>query len=114
MKKKILTMFLAVTVCTGVMTGCSQKPAEIPSETSVESSMQEEEGITEVRGSVEEIKDFMFIITDEDKISYAFSFSDRPEGLDEIQEGDNVIVKYTGTVSEIDGFQGEIVSIEKE
>lgn len=97
MRKRILTMLLVLTVGAGIVTGCSQK-----------------EGVSEVKGNVEEIKDFMFIITDEEDNSYAFSFEEKPKGLDSIEAGDKVTVRYTGTVSEIDGFEGEILSVEKQ
>ena len=48
------------------------------------------------------------------KVSYAFSFEETPEGLDEVKVGDKVIVKYTGTVSQIDPFKGEVLSVEKQ
>ena len=64
-------------------------------------------------GKVDEIKDFMFIVTDDNKVSYAFSFEEKPQGLDKIAVGDMVIVTYTGTISEVDPFMGEILSVEK-
>ena len=67
-----------------------------------------------MRYTVDEIKDFMFIVTDDNKVCYAFTFEERPEGLDEIAVGDKVIVKYTGTISEVDPFRGKILSIEKQ
>ena len=72
-----------------------------------------EEEASEVIGTVDEIKDFMFIVTDDNKVCYAFTFEERPEGLDEIAVGDKVIVKYTGTISEVDPFMGKISSVEK-
>ena len=64
-------------------------------------------------GTLEEKKDFMFIVTDSDGLSYAFNFEEKPEGLDDLNVGDTVKVTYTGTVSEIDPFVGEIISIER-
>ncbi len=69
--------------------------------------------ISEVKGTIEEIKDFMFIVTEGDT-SYPFSFDKKPQGLENLKVGDKVIVKYTGTVSEVDPFDGEIVSVEKQ
>ncbi len=65
-------------------------------------------------GTVEEIKDFMFIVVGEDGTGYALSFEEKPEGLDSIEVGDTVKVTYTGTLSEFDPFEGKILSIEKE
>ena len=124
MNKKILMMLAMLMVCTGVMVGCSKVTGQEDLETS-ESIMQSEvmedepipsdsdkdavdEDASEVIGKVEEIKDFMFIVTDDDNVSYAFTFEDKPEGLDKIAVGDRVLVTYTGTLSEVDPFMGEI------
>lgn len=112
----------------GAVVGCSQKPqqnTDIGMQSSVvtqednaeaESGKMEtaEEDVSEMKGTVEEIKDFMFILTDDNGISYAFSFEEKPEGLEKVAAGDKVIVKYTGTISEVDPFEGEILSIEKQ
>ena len=73
----------------------------------------EAEAASELKGTVDEIKDFMFVVTDDTGVSYAFSFDDKPKGLDEVAVGDNVTVKYTGTISEIDPFMGEVISVDK-
>ena len=104
MKKRILTMLVAAMVCVGILAGC----------TSGSTDDKVNENASVVRGEVEVIKDFMFIVTDDNKVSYAFTFEKKPEGLDEISAGDRVIVKYTGTISEIDPFMGKILSVEKE
>ena len=63
--------------------------------------------------TIDEIKDFMFVITDENDTPYSFTFEEKPEGLENVSEGDTVIVKYTGTISEVDPFEGEVISVEK-
>ena len=122
MKKRVLLMLTVLTASAGVMIGCSPKPqqdtneeiiqeGEVIQEDNAEDGKQQmtEEGeVSEVKGTMEEIKDFMFIVTDDDNAGYAFSFEEKPEGLDEL-----VFVKYTGTISEFDPFMGEIVSVEK-
>ena len=65
-------------------------------------------------GTVEEIKDFMFIVTDETGAAYEMSFDTKPEGLDSIAAGDKVKVTYTGELSEVDPFTGTIISVEKD
>ena len=67
----------------------------------------------DITGPIEEIKDFMFVITDENDTPYSFTFEEKPEGLENVSEGDTVIVKYTGTISEVDPFEGEVISVEK-
>lgn len=128
MKKRILTMLVVLVMSAGAVVGCSQKSqqnTDIGMQSSVvtqednaeaESGKMEtaEEDVSEMKGTVEEIKDFMFILTDDNGISYAFSFEEKPEGLEKVAAGDKVIVKYTGTISEVDPFEGEILSIEKQ
>ena len=105
MNKKILLLLGMLTVSASVMVGCSKVTEQEKSETSVNISQ------SEVTGKVEEIKDFMFIVTDDDNVSYAFTFEEKPEDLDMIAVGDRVIVTYTGTISEVDPFMGGILEI---
>lgn len=131
MKKRIITMLLVLMASAGVMVGCSQRPMQDAnaSETSIQQnevfeednveaegtkSEKIEQEVSEVKGTIDEIKDFMFIVTDGDKVSYAFTFEEKPEGLGEVSVGDKVIVKYTGTISMVDPFLGEILSVEKQ
>lgn len=131
MKKRILSVLLVLMASVGVMVGCSQRSMqdtdasgtiiqqnEVFEEDNVEAegtkSEKIEQEVSEVKGTIDEIKDFMFIVTDGDKVSYAFTFEEKPEGLGEVSVGDKVIVKYTGTISMVDPFLGEILSVEKQ
>ena len=67
----------------------------------------------EVTGTIDDIKDFMFVVTDENDTPYSFTFEEKPEGLESVNNGDTVTVKYTGTISEVDPFEGEVLSVEK-
>ena len=78
-----------------------------------ENTDRDTDKVSEVKGVVEEIKDFMFIVTDDKKVSYSFAFENKPKGLERVAVGDKVIVKYTGTVSEVDPFKGEILLVER-
>ena len=72
-----------------------------------------QEAKTEViTGKIEEIKDFMFTI-ENDQGTYAMTFDTAPEGLADVKEGDQVTVTYTGELSEVDAFTGTIISVEK-
>ena len=90
MKKKLITILMGLMLSAGLIGGCGQ------TNNSSESVKQEEtaEG-KEVTGTIDEIKDFMFVVTDN------------------VSNGDTVTVKYTGTVSEVDPFEGEVISVEK-
>ena len=64
-------------------------------------------------GTLDEVKDFMFVVTGEDGTCYEFTFDEeKPEGLDSVNVGDKVTVTYTGTASEVDPFDGEVISVE--
>ena len=66
----------------------------------------------EFTGTLDEVKDFMFVVTDASGSSYAFTFeNEKPEGLDKVKVGDKVTVTYTGTISEVDPFMGEVLSV---
>ncbi|MBQ2911055.1 MAG: DUF4300 family protein [Clostridia bacterium] len=113
MNKKILMLLIVLITAASLIAGCSKVNGQEDSATSA-SVMQGEpttseslEDASEVTGKVEEIKDFMLIVTDDDNVSYAFTFEEKPEGMDEIAVGDRVLVTYTGTLSEIDPFMGE-------
>ena len=67
-----------------------------------------------ITGTIDEIKDFMFIITDEFGAAYEFSFETAPEGLENVAGGDTVKVTYTGEISEVDPFNGTVISVEKQ
>lgn len=67
-----------------------------------------------ITGTIDEIKDFMFIITDESGAVYEFSFETAPEGLENVAGGDTVKVTYTGEISEVDPFNGTVISVEKQ
>lgn len=93
----------------------TQNPADVSStETNAEvsgtDSGAEEKTLV---GTMEEIKDFMFIVTDEAGTSYEFSFDTKPDGLDDVKAGDKVQVTYTGEISEVDPFEGTIISVVK-
>ena len=70
---------------------------------------------SKLSGTLDEKKDFMFVVTDEKGAAYEFTFdaSAKPEGLDDVAEGDSVTVTYKGTVSEADPFDGTVISVEK-
>ena len=108
MKKKLITILMGLMLSAGLIGGCGQ------TNNSSESVKQEEtaEG-KELTGTIDEIKDFMFVVTDKNGTSYGFTFEEKPEGLENVSNGDTVTVKYTGTVSEVDPFEGQVISVEK-
>jgi len=128
MKKRILIMLAVLTVSAGAIAGCS-KAAQQGADDGIQSGGDGQEGhgaaesgetgnteesVSEVTGTLDEVKDFMFVVTDDAGASYAFPFEEKPEGLEQVAVGDKVAVKYTGTISEADPFTGEVLSIEKQ
>lgn len=55
----------------------------------------------------------MFIIESEDGEAYSIGFEEAPEGYDELNEGDKVVMEYTGELSVVDAFTGEIISLKR-
>ena len=123
MKKKLFTIVIGAMLCAGLFAGCGQsdtkqdkaaagtenaKQAETRDEG--EKGSQEEKELT---GTIDEIKDFMFVVTDDKDTPYSFTFDEKPDGLEGVASGDKVTVKYTGTISEVDPFEGKIISVEK-
>ena len=87
-------------------------PVSSAAASSSSSEQQQENTLT---GSLDEKKNGMFVVTDAEGAAYEFTYdpSDTPKGLDDAAEGDSVTVTYTGTVSEVDSFDGTIISVEK-
>lgn len=112
MKKKLMVGVISVMLCVGLLSGCGQAASKDNGSTA-SNSATESQGEKELEGTIDEIKDFMFVVTDKNGTPYEFSFDKAPKGLKNVKDGDTVVVKYTGTVSEVDAFEGEVLSIEK-
>mgnify|MGYP004506742155 FL=1 len=112
--KKTLMLLACTALLAASLTACGSKPAE-NTDTGSASSSDSASAESKLSGTLDEKKDFMFVVTDEKGASYEFTFdaSAKPEGLDDVSEGDSVTVTYTGTVSEADPFDGTVISVEK-
>ncbi len=82
----------------GLFTGCGK--TEVKQDTVAASSSEEgkQEGTAEEKeltGTIDEIKDFMFVVTDANNTPYSFTFEEKPEGLENVSSGDTVTVTYT-------------------
>ena len=98
MKKRMLSFMLVCLLSVSILAGCGKKETEEPNV---------------LIGTFMEKKDCMFTLLDADGVYYGFNFDVKPENYDELNNGDVVRVTYTGTISEVDPFEGEILSIEK-
>ena len=111
MMKRNLIAILMMTAA--LASGCGAKASDTTTTATTQAASQEAEAKTEViTGKIEEIKDFMFTI-ENDQGTYAMTFDTAPEGLADVKEGDQVTVTYTGELSEVDAFTGTIISVEK-
>lgn len=132
MRKRNYTLLTAGLLVLAIAAGCGSnagnadttKPQTQETQTAAENTETQTatdtvEAETEEKtmtGTIEEIKDFMFIVTDKDGNAYEFDFDAdvKPDGLDQVEEGDQVQVTYTGEVSEVDPFTGTVISVEKQ
>lgn len=112
--KKTLMLLACTALLAASLTACGSKPAE-NTDTGSASSSDSASAESKLSGTLDEKKDFMFVVTDEHGAAYEFTFdaSAKPEGLDDVSEGDSVTVTYKGTVSEADPFDGTVISVEK-
>lgn len=112
--KKTLMLLACTALLAASLTACGSKPAE-NTDTGSASSSDSATAESKLSGTLDEKKDFMFVVTDEKGAAYEFTFdaSAKPEGLDDAAEGDSVTVTYKGTVSEADPFDGTVISVEK-
>jgi maltose-binding protein MalE len=98
MKKKIMVFMMIAVLALCTLAGCGSKSSE---------------EYNTVTGTFMEKKDFMFTVLDERGHYYGFNFDVKPDDYELFEDGDIVTVTYTGTITEVDPFEGEIVSIEK-
>lgn len=114
--KKTFLLLACTALLAASLTACGEGPAEnTDTGAAAASSSDSASAESKLSGTLDEKKDFMFVVTDEKGAAYEFTFdaSAKPEGLDDVAEGDSVTVTYKGTVSEADPFDGTVISVEK-
>lgn len=109
MNKRIFSLFLALILALSLC-ACGSKNDKPAAEGSSAAS-SEVQGST-IAGTVDEVKDFMFVIDAEDGCFYAFDTASLPEGTQSPAVGDKVVITYEGELSEVDNFSGTILSVE--
>ena len=78
MKKKVVMMVVTMAMAAAMMTGCGAK-----GDTAVPDHTQESQtaDASTMSGTLDEVKDFMFVVTDAQGASYAFTFDgEKPAG----------------------------------
>ena len=100
MRRGLVCLVLAAVLMVG--TACGAKQAD---------AAQDQQTLT---GTLDEVKSFMFVVTDDQNSAYVLPTEegDTPPGLADVSVGDRVTVTYTGTLSELDGLDGTVVSVE--
>ncbi len=108
--KRILTVCTALVI---LLSGCgAASTATSGAENNSQSQVSAADANT-MTGTLGEVKDYMFVVTQDNGDSFAFAFDgEKPKGLDKVATGDKVTVTYTGEVSLIDAFTGEVLSVE--
>ena len=99
MMKRILACMMAAMLMLACA-GCGEKKSGEAAEEKI------------LTGTLDEVKDFMFVVSDQNGTSYALNFEKEPEGLSDVAVGDVVTVTYTGELSEIDPFTGVVLQVE--
>ena len=100
MMKRILACMMAAMLLLACA-GCGEKKSGEAAEEKI------------LTGTLDEVKDFMFVVSDQNGTSYALNFEKEPEGLSDVAVGDVVTVTYTGELSEIDPFTGVVLQVER-
>ena len=100
MRRGLVCLVMAAVLMLG--TACGAKQAD---------AAEEQQTLT---GTLDEVKSFMFVVTDDQNSAYVFPTEEgnAPQGLADVSVGDRVTVTYTGTLSEVDGLNGTVVSVE--
>ena len=107
MKKKLITIVIGAMLCAGLFTGCGQSDTKQDKAAGTENAKQAEtrdEGENdsqdekELTGTIDDIKDFMFVVTDDKDTPYSFTFDEKPDGLEGVASGDKVTVKYLSLI----------------
>ena len=102
MKRSLMAFAMASTLLLTTGCGTGAKDKEIPPE-----------DLRTITGTLDEIKDFMLVVIDEEGTSYGFDFDHVPDGLEDVQEGDLVTVTYTGLINEVNPLVGgSVISVE--
>jgi len=94
----------------------TKKDESMKGETKAEESKKDEKAMDAKEGTLvgtlDEVKDFSFTVTDEKGTSYMFSFEQgkAPEGLSDVKAGDKVLYsRYAGSDVELDGVKYVVI-----
>lgn len=101
--KKALSFVLMISLL-GSMTACGSGKTN---------TNENSDGNSTVSGEIDEIKDYMFVLEVGDDQSFAFPIENGYLEMRGIREDDWVTITYSGELSEVRAFDGELISVEK-
>lgn len=104
MKKLLLSIVLVGVL--GGMTACGNR-------NSTGDINENPDGNSTISGEIDEIKNYMFVLETGNDRSYAFPIENGYLELRGIREDDWVTITYSGELSEVRAFDGELISVEK-
>ena len=118
---KKLVLMSAVLATMALASACSSGAKEATAKSAVETKAEVAETTKaeamnadeqELVGTISDIKNVMFNVTDDKGTTYSFTFdAEAPKGLDTVKDGDKVKVTFKGELSEVDPVT-DIVSVE--
>ena len=108
---KKLLLLGALTALAVFVAGCGAQSGGDGSDGGTEQNQAAEE--KSLTGTLDEVKDFMFVVTDDSGVSYSLTLEGGEATLDGLAAGDRVTVTYTGVLSEVDAFEGTVLSVVK-
>ena len=104
-KKLLLLGALAALVV--FVAGCGAQSGGDGSDGGTEQNQAAEE--KSLTGTLDEV----FVVTDDSGVSYSLTLEGGEATLDGLAAGDRVTVTYTGVLSEVDAFEGTVLSVVK-
>lgn len=120
MSKSMIFLLFFTTIAALLLTaGCSSTHAgsvSLPdSSASSVWSVDPSDRSHQLEGTLDDLRDSMFVLAGDDGSYFAFPFSSKakPQGLDQVKKGDRVKVTYTGKLSQVAPFTGEVLTVEK-
>ena len=108
---KKLLLLGALAALAVFVAGCGAQSGGDGSDGGTEQTQAAEE--KSLTGTLDEVKDFMFVVTDDSGVSYSLTLEGGEATLDGLAAGDRVTVTYTGVLSEVDAFEGTVLSVVK-
>lgn len=121
MKRNKMLLLAAVLGTMTIFAACGPKKDAAPENGAAQSTENETAGAETgssseeqtITGTADSLKDFQFVLTTDDGAAYIIPLVDGKPDTSDIEEGDKVIVTYTGEMNEVDAFTGTIISVEK-